>query len=102
MSWLRVLAIAAVGLFIAFSMSACSPEDFTTWATVTSVRELEVPEPDQHRLYDDDLRVPPPHYQVDLRLEDGKTVSLEHNGERRYAPGERIKVLRDRTGALLL
>jgi hypothetical protein len=37
-----------------------------------------------------------------VELEDGSQVTTLHTGARRYAPGERVRVLIDADGALLL
>ena len=103
LSWIRILSIVAAGLFIAFSLSACDAEDFTTWATVTAVQEVETAEPQEEPgPREEDLRVPQPHFEVELRLDDGETLSLQHNRGRRYMPGERVRVIRDDSGELLL
>jgi hypothetical protein len=101
LGWLRVLSITAVGLFPVFSLTAC--EDFTTWATVTAVQEVETAEAQEEAgPHEEDLRAPPPHFELELRLDDGEMLSLQHNGARRYMPGERVRLLKDDAGELLL
>lgn len=102
-SWFRALSIAAVGLFIVVSLSACDAEDFTTWATVTAVQEVETGEAhEEPGPREEELRIPDANFQVELRLDDGETLSLQHNGERRYTPGERVRLIKDHLGELLL
>jgi outer membrane lipoprotein SlyB len=46
--------------------------------------------------------VPEVAWQVEVRLDDGAAVTVIHNGPRRYEPGERVRLLVDPDGALLL
>ena len=46
--------------------------------------------------------VPEVAWQVEVRLDDGSAVTVTHEGARRYKPGERVRVLLDEAGALLL
>jgi hypothetical protein len=46
--------------------------------------------------------VPEVAWQVEVRLEDGSAVTVTHQGPRRYEAGERVRVLLDEEGALLL
>jgi hypothetical protein len=95
-NWLRA---AGMALFL----TACGPEDFTTWATVTAVQEVETAEaPETSTAYDDDLRLPQPGFRLELQLEDGATLSVEQKRNRRYEPGERVRLIRDAEGDLLL
>jgi len=41
-------------------------------------------------------------WRVEVRLDDGKAVTVTHAGTRRYEPGERVRLLLDAQGALLL
>ena len=88
---------------VVLGLSACEGEDFTTWATVTAVQESEPQAPEEEvKRYEEDLRTPEPVFEVELRTDDGDRVTLEHHGERRYAPGERVRVIKADSGALLL
>ena len=88
---------------VVLGLSACEGEDFKTWATVTAVQEIERQAPEEEvRPYEEDLRTPQPAFEVELRTDDGDRVTLEHHGERRYAPGERVRVIKADSGALLL
>ena len=102
-SWLRVLALAAGGLFIAAQLSGCEGDDFVTWATVVEVQEADpAPLPKDVDLRDDDLRIPEAGWKLELRLDDGETVNMTRNGGRRYEAGERVPLLRRDDGELLL
>jgi outer membrane lipoprotein SlyB len=46
--------------------------------------------------------VPEVAWKVEVRLDDGSEVTLGHKGDKRYAPGERVRLLIDEEGALLL
>jgi outer membrane lipoprotein SlyB len=41
-------------------------------------------------------------WQVAVRLDNGNTATVIHKGSRRYAPGERVRLIFDEDGALLL
>ena len=100
-SWLRVLTLAAVALFVATQLAACEGDDFFAWATVVGVQEVDAGKlPEEFTLRDEDLRIPEVGWQVDLRLDDGKTVSLPYN--RRLEPGERVRLITDGQGDLFL
>lgn len=74
----------------------------TTPGTVLSVREAKQALPEDLLKFDDaDLRVPEVAWQAEVQLDDGSQVTLP-TGSRRYAPGERVRVLVDADGALLL
>jgi hypothetical protein len=95
-NWLKAAGMALL-------LTACGPEDFTTWATVTAVQEVETAEASEASpAYDEDLRLPEPGFRVELRLDDGATLSLEQKRSRRYETGERVRLIRDAEGELLL
>jgi hypothetical protein len=95
MKWL-ILA-AALGL------AGCQLQEPTAPGTVLSVQEAKQALPEELLKFDDDsLRVPEVAWQVEVQLDDGSQVSTLHTGSRRYAPGERVRVLVDADGALLL
>jgi len=54
------------------------------------------------RFDDDNLRVPEVAWKVEVQLDDGSHVTAIQTGARRYAPGERVRLLIDADGALLL
>lgn len=94
MKWLILAA--------ALALASCQVQEPTTPGTVLSVQEAKQALPEELLKFDDDsLRMPEVAWQVDVQLDDGSQVSL-HTGSRRYAPGERVRVLVDADGALLL
>lgn len=71
--------------------------------TVLHVEEVERVEQAEldWRHYEDPL-VPEVGWRVEVRLDDGSAVTLTHAGTRRYEPGERVRLLVDSQGELLL
>jgi hypothetical protein len=95
---LRALLLAAL-----LALAGCVHEEPTVAGTVLSVLELDLGgEPDNPAKYYEDPLVPEVAWQVEVRLDDGAAVSVLHHGPRRFAPGERVRVLRGSDGALLL
>lgn len=93
--------IAAIVLGLA--LAACGTREPIAEGTVVSVQEIV-----QHEELDDSGRyyeppmVPEVAWKVGVRLDDGSEVTLGHRGDKRYAPGERVRLLLDEEGALLL
>ena len=97
---MKALLLAAA---LAAALAGCQVQEPTTPGTVLSVREAKQTLPEDLVKFDDaDLRVPEVAWQVEVQLDDGSQVSTLHTGSRRYAPGERVRVLVDADGALLL
>lgn len=95
---MRALAVA-LALFIA----GCQVQDPAAGGTVLSVQEEKQYLPEDLVKFDDDnLRFPEVAWQVEVELDDGSRVTTSHTGERRYLPGERVRVILDEQGALLL
>ena len=72
--------------------------------TVIEVAEAPAPadeQDDSGKRYEPPM-VPEVAWKVDVRLDDGSTVTVIHQGARRYAPGERVRMIVDSDGALLL
>lgn len=72
--------------------------------TVIDVAEAHAPREehdDSGKAYEPPM-VPEVAWKVDVRLDDGSTVSVVHNGARRYGPGDRVRMIVDSDGALLL
>ena len=93
--------LLAVGL--AAFLAGCQVEPATEPGTVLSVQEAKQHLPEDLLKFDDDnLRLPEVAWQVEVQLDDGSRVSAIRSGGRRYAPGERVRVLVDADGALLL
>jgi len=103
----RAILIAAI-LAAAASLAACQTEDAagdddTAWGTVVSVQEAERGDNlEELAKHYDHLLVPEVAWQIVVRLDDGAAVTVTHNGTRRYDPGERVRLLIDDEGALLL
>ena len=93
----------AILLVLALLIAGCQVQDPPSGGTVLSVQEEKqyLPE-DLLRFDDDNLRLPEVAWQVEVELDDGSRVTTTHMGERRYVPGERVRVIVDEQGALLL
>jgi hypothetical protein len=95
MKWLILAA--------ALALAGCQVQEPTVPGTVLSVQEAKQALPEDLLKFDDDsLRMPEVAWKVAVQLEDGSQVTALHTGSRRYAPGERVRVLVDADGALLL
>ncbi len=95
--------VLATLLAMAAGLAGCEADDFVAWATVVGVDELEAQDAVDERSapYEEQLQADPA-WRVELRLDDGSTVRVTRNGERRYEPGDRVRVLRTADGRLLL
>ena len=98
---MRKLLAALLGA--AVLLGACGTHEPTAEGTVVSVQEIVQPEErdDSGRYYEPPM-VPEVAWKVDVRLDDGSELTLGHKGDKRYAPGERVRLLIDEEGALLL
>jgi len=95
MKWL-ILASALV-------LAGCQVQEPAVPGTVLSVQEAKQALPEDLLKFDDDsLRMPEVAWKGAVQLDDGSQVVVVHTGSRRYAPGERVRVLVDADGALLL
>ena len=95
----RLLSVVVAALIVA----GCQVEPATSAATVLSVQEHKQMLPEDLLKFDDDnLRFPEVAWQVEVELKDGSRLSATHTGARRYMPGERVRVIVDEDGALLL
>ena len=98
---MRAILLAAV-----LALAGCQLEEPTLGGTVLSVMEAErgddADSVEQSGKHDEDPLVPEVAWQVEVRLDDGAEVTVITNGLRRYGPGERVRVLRDESGELLL
>lgn len=96
---MRALLAAAL-----LALAGCQLQEPTLPGTVVSVVAIEDSEPegeDSAKYYEHPL-VPEVAWQVEVRLKDGSSVTVTHEGARRYEPGERVRLLLDEEGALLL
>ena len=88
---------------LALVLAACQVEPVTTPGTILSVHEAHQALPEELLKYDDDhLGLPEVAWKVEVELDDGSQVTAIHTGARRYMPGERVRLLIDADGALLL
>lgn len=90
------LALAAAAL------SGCQLDEPTLGGTVLKVAEAERIEREPSPARYDDPLWPEVAWRIEVRLDNGDEVTVIHNGERRYSPGERVHVLPAGDGALLL
>ena len=91
-------------LFLALALAGCHAQELTAPGTVVAVQEQrphQVPE-ELLQFDDDNLRMPEVAWKVEVQLDDGSYVTAVTSGSRRYVPGERVRLLIDADGALLL
>lgn len=95
---MRAILVAAL-----LALAGCQLEQPTVRGTVVDVMEVDLGTEPQNpvRHYEDPL-VPEVAWKVEVQLDDGSGVTVKHHGERRYEPGDRVRLLVDRDGALLL
>ena len=96
---MRAILVAAL-----LALAGCQLQEPTLPGTVVSVVEIEHSghaAEESAKRYEDPLW-PEVAWEVHVRLEDGTDVTVTHQGPRRYQAGERVRVLRDEEGALLL
>jgi outer membrane lipoprotein SlyB len=95
----RILSVFAIALFLA----GCQVEPATLTGTVLSVEETRQHLPEDLLKFDDDsLRLPEVAWKVEVQLDDGSQVTAVRSGARRYVPGERVRLMIDTDGTLLL
>lgn len=95
---MRALLVAALVV-----LAGCEFDEPTLGGTILSVVEADrggeaEPSPKTY----EDLLVPEVAWQVEVRLDDGAQLTVIHNGDKRYAPGDRVRVLKAEDGELLL
>lgn len=104
MTWDSSKAVRAILIAALLVLSGCQLEEPLAWGTVISVQDAErgeySQEPAKHD--DDHPLVPEVGWEIVVELDDGGAVTLTRNGGRRYEPGERVRLLVDDDGALLL
>lgn len=90
-------------MILAFGLAACQVEPVTASGTVLSVHEQKQALTEDLVQFDDDnLRLPEVAWKIEVELDDGTHVTAIRSGARRYLPGERVRLLVDADGALLL
>jgi len=95
--------VRAFVLAVLVALAGCQIQERTVPGTVVSVLDLPAREQaeDSGKHYEDPL-VPEVAWKVRVRLDDGTEVTTMHAGSRRYEPGERVRLLLNEDGALLL
>lgn len=98
---MRALLLAAL-----VALAGCQHKDAPLLGgTVIDVAEAHAAaaeeQDDSGKAYEPPM-VPEVAWKIDVRLDDGSTVSVIHQGVRRYVPGERVRMIVDSDGALLL
>jgi hypothetical protein len=96
---MRAILVAAL-----LALAGCQLQEPTLPGTVVSVVAIENSDPEVEesaKRYEDPLW-PEVAWEVHVRLKDGTDVTVTHQGPRRYQAGERVRVLLDEEGALLL
>ena len=96
---MRAILVASI-----LALAGCQPHEPTVGGTVTSVVEAAQPEErgeESPKYYDPPL-VPEVAWQVEVQLDNGNAVTITMQGPRRYEPGDRVRLLVDRRGALLM
>jgi outer membrane lipoprotein SlyB len=99
---MKNLLLAMLAALVA--LAGCQLDEPTLGGTILSVAEAErgeSPREESPKHYEDPL-VPEVAWQVEVRLDGGRDVTVIHSGSRRYAPGDRVRLLVDEDGALLL
>ena len=96
---LKALLVATL-----LALAGCQLRDPTVGGTVINVTEAPASEHvEPAPKYYEDPVVPEVAWQVDVRLDNGNTTTvIQKGGGRRYAPGERVRLILDQDGALLL
>ena len=95
---------AIVVAFLVLALAGCHYEEPTLGGTVISVAEAARPpeERDQSPKYYEPPLVPEVAWKVEVQLDNGNAVTVTTKKPRRYEPGERVRLLVDPGGELLL
>lgn len=96
---MRTLLVAAI-----LALAGCQLNDTTVAGTVVSVAEAapQVEREEESPLYYEPPLVPEVAWKVEVQLDNGSAVTVTTHGPRRYEPGERVRMLKDTDGELLL
>ena len=94
---MRALLIAAL-----LALAGCELDEPSLGGTILSVAEAQLDRREASPKQYEDPFWPEVGWRIGVRLDSGEEVTVIHNGERRYAPGERVYVLRAEDGELLL
>lgn len=85
---------------LALALAACT--DTFVDGVVQSVHEVDLASMEEGATRYEHPLVPEVAWKVTVRLEDGAEVSFVRDDERRYAPGERVRLINSEDGPLLL
>lgn len=91
---------SSLALALSVGLSACS--NSTVPGIVETVQEVELRSLENDARYYEHPLVPEVAWQIEVRLQDGSEVVVTQTGDRRYAPGDRVRILRTGESALLL
>ena len=88
------------------ALAGCQGDQPTVGGTVVGVTATERPDPlgylEESAKYYEHPLVPEVGQRVEVRLDDGSAVTVQHNGPRRYEAGDRVRLLKDEHGELFL
>jgi hypothetical protein len=86
--------------------AGCQLDEPTIGGTIVAVAEIEAAESrddaEKSGKYYDPPLVPEVGWKVEVHLDNGSSATVTHHGSRRYAPGERVRLIVDESGELLL
>ena len=91
----------ALVLAFALALSACTT-DTVVGGVVESVREINLSSMEARATRYEHALVPEVAWKVTVRLDDGAEVTFLRGDERRYEPGERVRLINSEDGPLLL
>ena len=92
-----------IALVALLALAGCQIEEPLLGGTVVEVMEIDLGvEPKNPVKHYEDPLVPEVAWRVEVQLDDGSAVTVDHNGSRRYEPGERVRLLVGEDGRLLL
>ena len=95
---LRTILLAA---FLA--LAGCQADEATLGGTILNVMEAErFEEVDESGKHYEGPLVPEVAWKVEVQLDDGSAVTVTHEGPRRFEAGDRVRLIVDGDGALLL
>ena len=85
------------------ALAGCQLQEPTVPGTVVAVAEApQLYKLEESAKYYEDPLLPEVAWKVEVQLGNGAEVIVLHTGPRRYEPGERVRLLIDDDGALLL
>jgi outer membrane lipoprotein SlyB len=93
------LPLAAAALL---ALAGCQFQEPTVRGTVVAVTEIPVEGLEESARHYEQPLVPEVAWKVQVRLDNGRALTVTQGGERRYRPGERVRLLIDAENALLL